>query len=124
MPSQEFGCRTIRLSISPKTLDVSPLVVVLHLFLDELVNKILAAATSAASGGNSQRWRFLVIKDHTFYEGKRPHAVPLEFKYMLGRVKWMPGHSTKHRLDSCGEFTVGHVHRILNHDCVRRKMLY
>jgi nitroreductase len=30
---------------------------------DELIRKILAAGQAAASGGNSQRWRFLVIKD-------------------------------------------------------------
>jgi nitroreductase len=30
---------------------------------DELVFKILAAGQAAASGGNTQRWRFLVLKD-------------------------------------------------------------
>ncbi|HJU15734.1 MAG TPA: nitroreductase family protein [Stellaceae bacterium] len=30
---------------------------------DELIRKILAAGQAAASGGNNQRWRFLVIKD-------------------------------------------------------------
>src|SRR5438874_7141853 len=30
---------------------------------DELINKILQAAQWAPSGGNTQRWRFLVIKD-------------------------------------------------------------
>jgi len=30
---------------------------------DELIRKILQAGTSAPSGGNYQRWRFLVIKD-------------------------------------------------------------
>jgi nitroreductase len=30
---------------------------------DALIHKILAAGQCAASGGNSQRWRFLVIKD-------------------------------------------------------------
>ncbi|HEV2301359.1 MAG TPA: nitroreductase family protein [Stellaceae bacterium] len=30
---------------------------------DELIRKILEAGQCAASGGNSQRWRFLVIKD-------------------------------------------------------------
>ena len=32
---------------------------------DELINKILQAAQWAPSGGNTQRWRFLVIKDPT-----------------------------------------------------------
>ena len=30
---------------------------------DELIHKILAAGQAAASGGNTQRWRFLVLKD-------------------------------------------------------------
>jgi nitroreductase len=30
---------------------------------DELIHKILAAGQCAASGGNTQRWRFLVVKD-------------------------------------------------------------
>ena len=30
---------------------------------DELVFKILAAGQAAASGGNTQRWKFLVLKD-------------------------------------------------------------
>jgi nitroreductase len=30
---------------------------------DELIRKILQAGVCAASGGNSQRWRFLIIKD-------------------------------------------------------------
>ena len=30
---------------------------------DELINKILRAAQWAPSGGNTQRWRFLVVKD-------------------------------------------------------------
>src|SRR3978361_1735676 len=30
---------------------------------DELIKKILEAGTAAANGGNTQKWRFLVIKD-------------------------------------------------------------
>jgi nitroreductase len=30
---------------------------------DELIKKILQAAQWAPSGGNTQRWRFLVVKD-------------------------------------------------------------
>ena len=30
---------------------------------DELINKILQAGQYAPSGGNTQRWRFLVVKD-------------------------------------------------------------
>ena len=32
---------------------------------DELIRKILQAGVCAANGGNTQRWRFLVIKDPT-----------------------------------------------------------
>jgi nitroreductase len=31
---------------------------------DELIRKILLAGQAAANGGNTQRWRFLVLKDH------------------------------------------------------------
>ncbi len=30
---------------------------------DDLIRKILLAGQAAASGGNTQRWRFLVLKD-------------------------------------------------------------
>ena len=30
---------------------------------DELIRKILQAGACAANGGNTQRWRFLVVKD-------------------------------------------------------------
>lgn len=36
---------------------------------DELVAKILRAGISAPSGGNTQKWRFLVIKDRKIKEG-------------------------------------------------------
>ncbi len=35
---------------------------------DELIARILRAATSAPSGGNTQKWRFLVIKDRRIKE--------------------------------------------------------
>jgi nitroreductase len=35
---------------------------------DELIRKILDAGVSAASGGNRQHWRFLVLKDRTIKE--------------------------------------------------------
>ena len=35
---------------------------------DELIRKILEAAVAAASGGNTQRWRFLVVKDRSIKE--------------------------------------------------------
>ena len=30
---------------------------------DELISKILQAGAAAANGGNTQKWRFLVVKD-------------------------------------------------------------
>jgi nitroreductase len=36
---------------------------------DELVAKILRAGISAPSGGNTQKWRFLVIKDRAIKQG-------------------------------------------------------
>jgi nitroreductase len=36
---------------------------------DELIAKILRAGISAPSGGNTQKWRFLVIKDRKIKEG-------------------------------------------------------
>jgi nitroreductase len=35
---------------------------------DELIRKVLEAGVSAASGGNRQHWRFMVIKDRTLKE--------------------------------------------------------
>jgi nitroreductase len=35
---------------------------------DELIHKILESATCAPNGGNTQRWRFLVIKDRKIKE--------------------------------------------------------
>ena len=35
---------------------------------DELVRKILEAGVCAASGGNNQRWRFMVVKDRAIKE--------------------------------------------------------
>src|SRR5271155_6119127 len=31
---------------------------------DDLIRKILLAGQAAANGGNTQRWRFLVLKNH------------------------------------------------------------
>ena len=36
---------------------------------DELIGKILQAGTCAPNGGNTQRWRFLVIKDRKIKQG-------------------------------------------------------
>ena len=36
---------------------------------DELIKKILQAGTCAPNGGNTQRWRFLVIKDRKIKQG-------------------------------------------------------
>ena len=40
---------------------------------DELIRKILEAGISAANGGNTQRWRFLVIKDPAIKKAVQVH---------------------------------------------------
>ena len=40
---------------------------------DELIRKILEAGVCAANGGNTQRWRFLVIKDPTIKKQVQVH---------------------------------------------------
>ncbi|MHA1108958.1 MAG: nitroreductase family protein [Alphaproteobacteria bacterium] len=40
---------------------------------DELIEKILKAGTAAPSGGNSQRWRFLVLKDSEIKRAIQPY---------------------------------------------------
>ena len=39
---------------------------------DELIRKILLAGQAAASGGNTQPWRFLVLKDQKIKRRCRP----------------------------------------------------
>ena len=48
---------------------------------DELVRKILEAGACAANGGNTQRWRFLVIKD-----AKTKQAVQAWYKRAFDEV--------------------------------------
>ena len=50
---------------------------------DELIRRILRAGISAANGGNSQRWRFLVVKDRAI---KRAVKVPYKraFEEIIG----------------------------------------
>ena len=38
---------------------------------DELIRKILEAGACAPNGGNTQRWRFLVIKDRKIKQASR-----------------------------------------------------
>ena len=40
---------------------------------DELIRKILQAGVCAANGGNTQRWRFLVIKDPKIKKAVQVH---------------------------------------------------
>lgn len=40
---------------------------------DDLIRKILQAGVSAASGGNRQHWRFMVIKDRAIKEKVQPY---------------------------------------------------
>src|SRR3546814_12860619 len=48
---------------------------------DELIHKILRAGIAAANGGNTQRWRFLVVKDPAIKK-----AVPVPYKRALGEI--------------------------------------
>src|SRR5215471_6892666 len=48
---------------------------------DELIRKILLAGQAAASGGNTQRWRFLVLKDQ-----KIKKAVQVYYKRAFDEV--------------------------------------
>src|SRR3546814_2818278 len=40
---------------------------------DELIHKILRAGIAAANGGNTQRWRFLVVKDPAIKKAVQVH---------------------------------------------------
>jgi nitroreductase len=43
---------------------------------DELIRKILQAGVCAPNGGNTQRWRFLVIKDPQIKRQVQVHGNP------------------------------------------------
>ena len=43
---------------------------------DALIQKIIRAGVCAANGGNTQRWRFLVIKDQTIKKAVQVHYNP------------------------------------------------
>ena len=69
---------------------------------DELIRKILEAGTCAPSGGNMQRWRFLVVKDPEvkrmvggYYkrERRRPVAIDTELWPRIGTLQSARGHS-------------------------------
>ena len=60
---------------------------------DELINKILQAGQWAPSGGNTQRWRFLVVKDPDRLEvllGDRVLEVPARIRPALEEVRRRP----------------------------------
>src|SRR6185312_8394387 len=48
---------------------------------DELIAKVLKAGQAAASGGNTQRWKFLVLKDPT-----KKKAVQVYYKKLFDEV--------------------------------------
>jgi nitroreductase len=43
---------------------------------DELIKKILQAGTCAPNGGNTQRWRFLTIKDRKIKPSRSGTSAP------------------------------------------------
>ncbi len=82
---------------------------------EELVRKILEAGICAPNGGNTQRWRFLVIKDTAIKK-----AVQVHYKRALDEVvgpryasSAPPPGSTKekyHRQHSAVEYLTDHFH--------------
>ena len=55
---------------------------------DELINKILQAAQWAPSGGNTQRWRFLVVKDPEIKKKVQVYYKHLRFFSDRAAKKW------------------------------------
>ena len=82
---------------------------------NELIRKILEARTSAPSGGNMQRWRFLVIRDPKVKETvgalyKRAWDEQVAPRYRAGEPA--PGMSRERflRLLDAAEYLAAHIH--------------
>jgi nitroreductase len=65
---------------------------------DELIAKILRAGVCAANGGNTQRWRFLVVKDEAIKK-----KVQVHYKRTLDEVV---GPRYRTSAPSPGKFTI------------------
>src|SRR5712691_1480903 len=81
----------------------------------ELIRKILDAGVSAPSGGNMQRWRFLVVKDAKVKQTvgayyKRAWDEVVAPRYRAGEPA--PGTSRERflRLLEAAEYLAGHIH--------------
>ena len=81
----------------------------------ELIRKILEAGVCAPSGGNMQRWRFLVIRDPKVKETvgalyKRAWDEPVAPRYRAGEPA--PGMSRERflRLLDAAEYLAAHIH--------------
>lgn len=84
---------------------------------DELIAKILRAGIAAANGGNTQRWRFLVVKDPEIKK-----AVQVHYKRALDEVIGPryassappPGSNAEkyHRQHAAVEYLTDHFHEV------------
>ncbi|HEY1299805.1 MAG TPA: nitroreductase family protein [Stellaceae bacterium] len=82
---------------------------------DELIRKILEAGTYAPSGGNMQRWRFLVVRDQKVKETvgahyKRAWDEVVSPRYRSGEPA--PGTSRDRfaRMLDAAQYLAGHIH--------------
>jgi nitroreductase len=83
---------------------------------NELIRKILEAGVCAPSGGNMQRWRFLVIRDAGIKQTvgayyKRAWDEQVAPRYRAGEPA--PGMSREHflRLLDAAEYLAAHIHQ-------------
>src|SRR6267378_8335341 len=89
---------------------------------NELIRKILEAGVCAPSGGNKQRWRFLVIRDAKIKETvgalyKRAWDEQVAPRYRAGEPA--PGMSRQRflRLLDAAEYLAAHIHGVSRMDC-------
>ena len=81
---------------------------------NELIRKILEAGVCAPSGGNMQRWRFLVIRDPQIKRAWDEQVAP---RYRAGEPA--PGMSRERflRLLDAAEYLAAHIHGVSRMDC-------
>jgi len=93
---------------------------------NELIRKILEAGVCAPSGGNMQRWRFLVIRDAKIKETvgvlyKRAWDEQVAPRYRSGEPA--PGTSRERfeRMLAAAEYLAAHIHEAARTCCSRRE---
>ena len=82
---------------------------------DELIKKILQAGTCAPNGGNTQRWRFLVIKDQKIKQGvqvwyKRAFDEVVGPRYLKSTPPPGVTHEQYNRQHAAVEYLTDHFH--------------